>query len=59
MGARLASDLPGTGSKIQRLGCVSQTLLAETTAGARQIVGKPDSHAFGRIKDRYNIQVQA
>lgn len=46
VGALLASDLARSGSETRRFACVRFTPLAGVAAGARQIAGKPCSHAL-------------
>ncbi len=46
VGGRLADDLLRSGSKIRRPGKIRHTASIGLTAGSRQIVGKPASHAL-------------
>ena len=50
VGARLASDLPGTGSQIRHPSAVRHTASAGFAAATRQIAAKPGSHAFGEAR---------
>jgi hypothetical protein len=52
VGVRLADDLLRSSSKLKHPGRIRQTPSSGFAAGSRQIVGKPASHAFGRIKRR-------
>jgi hypothetical protein len=50
VGVRLADDLARSGSKLKHAGRIRQILIDRVCCRYRQIVGKPASHAFGRIK---------
>jgi hypothetical protein len=46
----LVGDLARSGSKPGELGPSDPARVPDVTAAAQQIVGKPDSHAFGRSR---------